>query len=96
MSPLPALILAARLQQLVGTWLEVRCCAGTRYLPLRMLAAEHGAARTVDDVMRRLRCERCCGLPELVALVEDPASAAPGRAGAPPGWRVVLGGRSVN
>jgi hypothetical protein len=87
MSGLSALILAARLADLTDSWLEVRCCRGVTFLPLRRLAMDHGGRR---DVVARLRCHHCRAHPALVALVGDPAGSAPGRAGAPPGWRVVL------
>jgi hypothetical protein len=90
MSGLSALILAARLTDLTDSWLEVRCCRGVAFLPLRRLAMDHGGGRSVREVVARLRCRYCHAHPALVALVGDPAGSAPGRAGAPPGWRVVL------
>jgi hypothetical protein len=90
MSGLSAVILAARLADLNDSWLEVRCCRGVVFLPLRRLAMDHGGGRSVREVVACLRCRHCRGHPALVALVGDPAGSAPGRAGAPPGWRVVL------
>jgi hypothetical protein len=90
MSGLSALNLAARLADLTDAWLEVRCCRGVAFLPLRQLAMDHGGARRVREVVAHLRCGHCRAHPALVALVGDPAGSAPGRAGAPPGWRVVL------
>jgi len=90
MPRLSALILAARLADLTDSWLEVRCCRGVAFLPLRRLAMDHGGGRSVREVVARLRCHHCHAHPALVALVGDPAGSAPGRAGAPPGWRVVL------
>jgi len=90
MSGLSALILAARLADLTDSWLEVRCCRGVVFLPLRRLAMDRGGGRSVRDVVTRLRCRHCRAHPALVALVGVPTGSAPGRAGAPPGWRVVL------
>jgi hypothetical protein len=90
MSGLSAVILAARLADLTDAWLEVRCCRGVVFLPLRQLAIDHGGGRSMRDVVVRLRCRHCRAHPALVALVGDPGGSAPGRAGAPPGWRVVL------
>jgi hypothetical protein len=90
MPGLPDVILSTSLGRLDGAWLEVRCCGGTSYPPLRMLARRYGGQHRVAEVVDRLRCQRCHGRPALVALVENPAGNAPGQAGAPPGWRVVL------
>jgi hypothetical protein len=88
--PLADLILAAPLRQLEESWLEVRCCRGTTAIPLRLLAAQHGSGRRVSEVVGRLRCQACRGHPTLIALIEDPAGQSSGRAGAEPGWRIVL------
>jgi hypothetical protein len=88
--PIVDLILTARLRQLEETWLEARCCRGTTVMPVRLLAAQLGGGCLVGDVVGRLRCEACGGRPMLVALVEDPAGQSSGRAGAAPGWRIVL------
>jgi hypothetical protein len=55
-----------------------------------MLARRYGGRRQVADLASRLRCETCAAPPIAAAIVEDPASHSPGRAGAPPGWRVEL------
>jgi len=60
MSGLSALILAARLADLTDSWLEVRCCRGVAFLPLRRLVMDHGGgSRRVRDVVARLRCRHC-------------------------------------
>jgi hypothetical protein len=93
MSGLSAFILAAHLADLTDTWLEVWCCRGAAFLPLRQLAMDHGGGRSARDVVARLRCRHCRAHPALVALVGDPAGLTPGRAGAAPGWRVALAER---
>jgi hypothetical protein len=90
MPGLPDVILAAPLGRLSDTWLEVACCGGTSYLPLRMLARQHGGQHRVGEVVDRLRCQRCHSAPASVALVESAAGDAPGGGGPPRGWRVVL------
>jgi len=90
MSRLSALIVAARLTDLTDTWLEVRCCRGVAFLPLRRLATDYGGDWRVRDVVTRLRCRHCRANPALVALVEDAAGSAPGRGGAATGCRIVL------
>jgi hypothetical protein len=55
-----------------------------------VMAANRGlAGATLADVVVQLLCEKCRQRPIAVALVNDPASEAPGRWGAG-GWRVVL------
>jgi hypothetical protein len=65
MSGLSALILAARLADLTDTWLEVRCCRGVAFLPLRQLAMDRGGGRLVGErdgcVMRHQQSEHGTG-----------------------------------
>jgi hypothetical protein len=66
-------VLNTSLADLAGTWLELRCCGGVVYFPLRLLArAAHPQSR-LRDVLPQLRCKRCHDRPATVALIEDPA-----------------------
>jgi hypothetical protein len=92
MPGLPDLILSATLAQLSEDWLEVKCCRGTTYLPLRLLARDRGPNRPVGDVVALLRCQHCRQPPAEVALAEDATGQE--RVGGPPsGWRVILARR---
>jgi hypothetical protein len=70
----PPLPLSSRVSELVPFWLELRCCQGTTYLPLRMLAESGRANAVLGDVLTRLRCRFCGDEPVTVALVESAAS----------------------
>jgi len=87
MSP-PAFLLNATLADLSGTWLEIRCCKGVTYLPLRQLAPSKPENARLREVLARLRCSKCRSRPSMLVLVEDPAGG--GQGGPPPGWRITL------
>jgi hypothetical protein len=89
MSDPPRSALQAPLWAIDDTWLEVQCCSGTTFLPLRLLARQHGAERLLGDIVVRLRCKQCGRPPASVALTEDAHGGAPGH-GAAPGWRIPL------
>jgi hypothetical protein len=88
MPPRPPLPLSARVSELAGCWLELRCCKGTTFYPLRMLAEAGRGNVELGDVLPRLRCRVCGDEPATVALVETAASSGPG--GERQGWRVEL------
>jgi len=91
MPGVPELVLQAPLHLLEDTWLELLCCQGTVYLPVLMLSRRYGRQHQLGKVAGRLRCQHCGARPSGVALLERPDKQAPGRAGAPPGWRIPLG-----
>lgn len=73
------LVLYEHLAELSGWWLAVRCdCEGRDvcYLPLRLLAADHGWQVKLETVAGRLRCQRCGGAPASIELVEDAAGSS--------------------
>lgn len=82
-----SLALACRIHTFRNRWLEVRCCRGTTYVPLRLVGASHPGLALADLVVR-LRCRICGDKPHSVALIENPAGNSPG--GPPPGWRLPL------
>src|SRR5665213_2482645 len=86
--PPPAFVINATLADLSGTWLEVQCCHGTTYLPLRQLADSKPSTARLRDVLARLRCSRCRARPATLVLVENPAGTEQG--GPPAGWRIRL------
>jgi hypothetical protein len=75
------------LSDLVPWWLELRCCKGTTYLPLRLLAESGRGDAVLQDMLPRLRRRACGDQPATVALVE---SAARGSDGERQGWRIEL------
>jgi hypothetical protein len=81
------LLLSARVSELVPCWLELRCCKGTTYVPLKMLA-QGRCDPELQDVLPRLRCRKCGGAPASMALVEDAASGGPNEQRR--GWRIEL------
>jgi hypothetical protein len=89
MSEPPNPALQCALWAIDDTWLEVQCCSGTTFLPLRLLARQYGADRRLGDVVARLKCRQCGGPPASVALAEDAHGGAPGHGGTP-GWRIPL------
>ena len=84
----PPLPLSARLSDLALWWLELRCCKGTTYLPLRLLAEGGRGDAVLQDVLPRLRCRVCGDEPATIALVESAATGGPG--GERRGWRIEL------
>ena len=98
-NPVPldrALVLAATVGALapLKCWLETRCgCGACTQIPVPLLAKEGQAARTIADVLLRLRCRGCGRSPVTVELIE-----CAGKQDALPGgrlpWRVELLPRS--
>ena len=60
------------ISELSPWWLRVQCIcdAGTVLYPLRLMAAEIGWERTLRTIVPKLRCRKCGGRPESVAIVE--------------------------
>jgi hypothetical protein len=79
--------LGKRLDALEPCWLEVHCSCQIAYLPLPLMAKNHGGGLLLGDVLPRLRCSKCGGRPKFMALIERPE---PPRAGAPDTWRIEL------
>jgi hypothetical protein len=79
MLPRPRLPLVARASDLAPWWLELRCCKGITYLPLRLLAEGGRGDAVLQDLLPRLRCRVCGDEPATVALVESAATR-------PAGW----------
>jgi hypothetical protein len=72
--PKPENPLARRLDQLDPCWLELAGCCQIVYLPLPLMAARHGGALVLRDVLPRLRCSKCGRRPPMpiMALVHRP------------------------
>jgi hypothetical protein len=86
-----ALALAASVGALTDHLLEVRCrCGGTTLYPLRLLADQGQRARTLADVVLRLRCKRCEQAPARVDLIEYAGEEGVVGYGGRPAWRVML------
>ena len=82
---MPHLILELPLRTIEDTWLALRCCFGTVYLPILALSRRHGSECLLGDAMVRLRCQHCHEMPVGFALVDGPRLA-----GAAPGWSLPL------
>lgn len=67
-------LLASTVGQHLGCWLGIRCggCTKSAYIPLKLMAAKHGAHRRLDRVVARLRCAHCRSRPATVWLVDYP------------------------
>ena len=86
---MPMLALNATVEDLEGTWLEIRCCHGIgTYLPMSLVGRTSWRRIRLRDVISRRRCKACLGPPHSVALVESPAGLGSG--GPPPGWVIKL------
>jgi hypothetical protein len=70
----PADLLAARVGELEGFWLELVCagCAAQVFYPFKLLARTHRAKR-VDEVRSQFRCRHCGGRPGRVAVTNNAA-----------------------
>jgi hypothetical protein len=94
LSPLDrALALAASVKALsrLRCWLEARCgCGSCTLIPLRLLAEQGQAARTIADVLLRLRCRGCGQTPATVDLIECAGEQGVVAHGGRPAWRVAL------
>ena len=67
--------LDAGLAELSGWWLHVFCgCKAGSYLPLRLMAAQHGWTMRLGTLAARLRCESCGEKPRALELVDNPAA----------------------
>jgi hypothetical protein len=67
--------LAARIGDLTGNWLCLRCvppCTKVSYFPLKLMAARHGRSHQLRAAMARLRCEQCAGRPTTIAITDHP------------------------
>ena len=63
-------MLACSVRTLRGLWLEVGCGCRITFLPLRLMAANHGMAdRSSADVLVQLRCQKRRQRPGSVAMV---------------------------
>ncbi len=72
------------LADLSGTWLELRCCQGVTYVPVKLLSGAAHPQTRLRDVLGRMRCKVCHDRPARAALVENPA--ASGNGGRRLGW----------
>jgi hypothetical protein len=87
----PHFLLDLRLADLADWWLELRCCCGTIYLPLKMLAGPAAADFPAARYTAAVTGARGCGKrPTNLAMVEDSTDRAPGRPGDPGSWRIEL------
>jgi hypothetical protein len=99
-SPAPldrSMALAASVRTLSDWWLETRCgCQACSMIPLRMMVASGFGARSLADVLLKLRCRSCGRRPVGVDLLEhgNSAPAILAYGGRPP-WRVALLERSA-
>ena len=84
----PPLVLDTSLSDLGGTWLQLCCCKGTTYMPVRLLAGCARPQARLRDVLPRLRCKDCHDRPARVALIESPD--ALGHGGRAVGWAISL------
>ena len=85
-------LLATPIGELVGCWIGVRCttaCNRASYLPLKLMAAQHGRVRLLRDVISRLRCQYCKTPPSAMWLVDYPIENSD-HGGQAATWRVEL------
>ena len=85
-------LLAARIGDLLGWWLEVECgCGRSASFPFRWMVEVRNipADRCLAEVMPK-RCSKCGNRPVAFALTDDPAGTASGYGGSDPGKRVSL------
>jgi hypothetical protein len=61
--PRPENPLSKRLDALGSCWLEVSGCCQVVYMPLPLLAKNHGGGLMLRDVLARLRCSKCGSKP---------------------------------
>ena len=72
-------LLVTPIGELVGCWLGVRCtdrCNRPAYLPLKLLAAQHGGRLLLGSALQRLRCQVCATPPGEVWLTDHPINDA--------------------
>ena len=84
-------LLDARLSDLTGYWLEIRCgrrCGSSVFYPCKLMAKERGGALRVRDMIERLRCKQCRGTPAHVLITGDPTGGTQG--GNQEAWKVAL------
>jgi hypothetical protein len=79
-----------RLRDWPGCWLELRSprCRNTVVAATKMLMSRHGN-RTFDEVLGRLRCQKCRVPPAPVFLCATPHRNG-GHGGPPPDWAIEL------
>lgn len=82
-------LLLARLEELPGYWLRVRCggCFRSTLYPCPLMAEDRGRHLRIADVLQRLRCRSCGAAPKAVSITCTPAGALPGQ---PPPWEQEL------
>jgi hypothetical protein len=89
MPTIPLAAFTVPLTEFQGAWLEIECCAGRTYAPLRAVLAGRRVG-TVGSLLVRLRCHHCRQAPRGAALVgHADHTARTGRRGWGD-WRVVL------
>lgn len=67
----PTVILNSPIADHEQHWLELRCCKGVTYYPIRLIVQDHKGRGTVGDVVKRLRCKRCGGRPAEVGITDN-------------------------
>ena len=83
------LALKARLNELDGCWLDVRCaCGRCTKPPIKLMATHLGPGHHLAEIVPRLTCRQCGAKPATVHLCETPIREF--NHGAPPGWSVQL------
>jgi hypothetical protein len=82
----PPFRLAHHLSDWPDCSLELHCCQGTKNLPLRLLATNHGD-RSFAEILPPLRCKRCNRPPAPVYLC---AGHREHNNGAPADWAIEL------
>ncbi len=91
--PPPCNPLNMPLWALPGTYLHLECGKvghNITFLPLSLLAKQHGSHHLLQDMLPRFRCKSCGDKPGVMALCEKPYSSCDGMAGFGVGWRVPL------
>lgn len=53
-------------------WLRPQCACGAGAYPLRLMAAEQGWDRTLQEIVPRMVCRTCGERPSAVWLVDNP------------------------
>jgi hypothetical protein len=63
----PSFSFEQRLSDWPACFLEITCCKGIILMPVRLLLRQHGDL-TFNDLLQRLRCEKCGNHPAPVYL----------------------------
>lgn len=66
-------LLAARLRELAGIWVQVRCgsCQWVVVMPMQLAARAHGRL-TLRDWLARLKCTQCGERPSSAVVADKP------------------------